>query len=236
MFEAAHRETRAVPDFAWVIGAAFLLTLSVGRTGYAENTDRNPPEQTRATPPQVVFGSPGYFFKQVIDVSTVRVRFHTPVKGVRADVVTVNGSPATQVVQSDRSGPGEYEFTGYKPPPLGQVEITVAPSGIVRDPEGTSFEGFSWTFQLFAPSEDQDGDGLSNAQEVESYTDVTSADTDHDGLPDPYEITHACLDPVSDQAHPMSYAGEPLPGDDDADNDSVTDLEESKRGTDPCSG
>ena len=234
MFEAAHRETRAVPDFALVIGVAFLLTLSVGRTGYAENTDRNPPEQTRATPPQVVFGSPGYFFKQVTDVSTVRVRFHTPVKGVRADVVTVNGSPATQVVQSDRSGPGEYEFTGYKPPPPGQVEITVAPSGIVRDPEGTPFEGFFWTFQLFAPSEDQDGDGLSNAQEVESYTDVTSVDTDHDGLPDPYEITHECLDPVSDQAHPMSYTGEPLPGDDDADDDGMTDLEEFKNGTDPC--
>ena len=179
----------------------------MSRTGYAENIDRNPPEQTSATPPQVVFGSPGYFFKQVTDVSTVRVRFHAPVKGVRTDVVTVNGSPATHVVQSDRSGPGEYEFTGYTLPPPGQVEITVAPSVIVRDPEGTPFEGFSWTFQLFAPSEDEDGDGLSNAQEVESYTDVTSEDTDYDGLPDPYEITHECLNPVSDQAHPMSYTG-----------------------------
>ena len=189
--------------------------------------------QGGTTAPQVVFGSPGYFFKQVTDLSAVRVRFHAPVTGVRAGALTVNRSAATQV---SGSGTGDFIFTGYQQPLPGQIEINVASSGIIREPEGMPFEGFSWTFQLFAPNEDADGDGLSNAQEVESYTDVTSPDTDRDGLPDPYEIAHACLDPVSDQAHPMSYTGEPLPGDDDADDDGVTDLEEFRRGTDPCSG
>ena len=37
---------------------------------------------------------------------------------------------------------------------------------------------------------DWDGDGLTNAEEQQHGTDMTKADTDGDGLPDGWEVTH----------------------------------------------
>jgi hypothetical protein len=64
-------------------------------------------------------------------------------------------------------------------------------------------------------------------------------DTDGDGLPDEYEARHDCLDPAVDEAvsHTFRAGGTEwvgLPGGEDADHDGIMNLEEYRRGTDPC--
>lgn len=64
-------------------------------------------------------------------------------------------------------------------------------------------------------------------------------DTDRDGLPDEYEARHSCLNPAVDEAmaHTVRAGGTEwvgLPGGEDADHDGATNLEEYRKGTDPC--
>ena len=71
---------------------------------------------------------------------------------------------------------------------------------------------------------DSDGDGLTDGAEVNVHkTDPNKKDTDGDGMSDGYEVAHiACLNPK------VKDAG----GDPDADG--LTNLQESKLGTNPC--
>ncbi len=98
---------------------------------------------------------------------------------------------------------------------------------------------------------DTDGDGLTDGEEAAVYgTDPTVADTDGDGLDDGFEVTDAATDPlladtdggsVSDGAEVLIEGTDPLdptddvpPVDDDADDDGLTDIEETGiYGTDP---
>ncbi len=71
------------------------------------------------------------------------------------------------------------------------------------------------------PSDDPDGDGLTNLQEFQHHTNPSMADTDGDGLPDGWEIAHGF---------------NPLDRDDavrDSDFDGLTNLREFQLGTDP---
>jgi protocatechuate 3,4-dioxygenase beta subunit len=215
----------------WLFACCSSAVLVIACSVNAAEQNQMPPGARRLAPPQVISASPGYFSKDAVDLSLVRVQFHAPVTGVKAEDLTVNGSAATQVT---KTGDQYYVFTGYKTPGFGEVQIVLAPGKISRDPDGIPFEGFSWSVRLFDPAGDEDGDGLTNAQEVEVFSSPTSADTDHDGLPDSYEVAHRCLDPIVDQAHPLNYTGEPLPGDNDADDDGATDLQEFAKGSDPC--
>ena len=68
--------------------------------------------------------------------------------------------------------------------------------------------------------DDPDGDGLTNLQEYQNFTDPQSADSDGDGMPDGWEVDNG-LDPTADDASQ------------DADGDGLTNLEEHQNGTDP---
>jgi hypothetical protein len=73
------------------------------------------------------------------------------------------------------------------------------------------------------PSEDLDGDGLSNYDEFMNGTDPGSLDTDGDGMDDAWEVANG-LDPATDDSS------------DDRDGDGYTNVEESQAGSDPLSG
>ena len=184
------------------------------------------------TPPTLVYQSPFRLFHFITELPSVSITFSEPVTGVTADDLMVNGATAFSVTGS---GEGPYVFTGFPDPGFGPVIVEVAPGGIM-DLNGELFEGETWEHTLIDSTPDDDADGVSNGEEVDTHlTDPTNPDTDDDGLPDGFEIDNACLDPLVDQANPHDMAGNPLPGNADTDNDGLTDLEEFFLGSDPCS-
>jgi hypothetical protein len=171
------------------------------------------------TPPQIVAQSPFRLFPFITELSSVSVTFSETVVGVTAAVLKVNGSAATNVTGS---GEGPYLFTGFTPPALGPVNVSVSP-GAITDAFGVPFEGDSWAYTLINPTLDTDGDGLTNGAEANTYhTDPTKADTDDDGLPDGFEVANSCLEPLEDDANA------------DPDGDGLTNLQEFNQGTNPC--
>jgi len=173
-------------------------------------------------------------------LSVIVVEFWEPVTGVTAGDLTVNGAPAT-VVAVDRDG-RRWRFGGFAIPPPGALVIELR-SGQIVDREGLSFAGDVWNYRSFSPEADEDGDGLQNQEEIEALgSNPVKADTDDDGLPDGYEAAHPCLPVGINQALPHydshTYRSgadeEKLPGDPDTDDDGATDLEEFKRGSNPC--
>ena len=192
---------------------------------WIDSFEQAPPELTNATT--------GRFFPNVTlnDLSALQVQFSVPVEGVRAEDLTVNGSRAKEVVGE---GAGPYLFTGYVVPGPGAMKIKLAPGQIRRKGNLIPFKGFSWGVQAFDASKDDDGDGLTNSQEIEVYSDPTSPDTDGDGIPDPYEMAHPCLKFYLNESVPQGD-DKALPTEDDADHDGVSNLDEYKKGTDPCS-
>ncbi len=68
---------------------------------------------------------------------------------------------------------------------------------------------------------DSDGDGLTNQQEIDLRTDLFSTDTDHDKLPDAWEVAHG-LDP----RNPADALADP-------NGNGLNDLEEYQNGNDP---
>ena len=200
---------------------------------YAEEKIYNLPEIKQGTPPEVTAMYPCYLSgPNTTDLSKVSIEFSKPVEGVQAGNLIVNGSPATQLAGE---GKGVYTFLGFIYPSFGEVQIDFS-SGEIKDSKmKIPFEGKFWVCHFFDPLGDEDKDGLTNAQEINDvHTDPTNADTDNDGMPDKFETDNRCLDPVGDQAHPLGYTRDPLPGNNDADDDGVSDLEEFKQGTDPC--
>jgi hypothetical protein len=71
---------------------------------------------------------------------------------------------------------------------------------------------------LNPPTDDADGDGLTNLEEYHNGTNPNNPDTDGDGMPDSWEVTND-LDPLADDA-----GG-------DADGDRLTNLDEYAQGT-----
>ncbi len=67
---------------------------------------------------------------------------------------------------------------------------------------------------------DEDGDGLSNADEHVNGTDINNSDTDGDGMPDGWEVLYG-LDPLLIDANG------------DADSDGISNYDEYLAGTDP---
>lgn len=174
-------------------------------------------------------------FEYVTDLSTVRITFHGPVTGVLAENLTVNGSHATKVSKNvESNGEESYTFSGFDKPKLGEVSIVLSPGNIKVTRPAIPFEGLEFTKVLLDPQADEDGDGLTNQQEIDRLLSPVSQDTDQDGLPDAFEVHSACLNPLVNQAHPMDYGGAPLPGDDDADHDGLTDLQEFEQNKNPC--
>ncbi|MBI5193075.1 MAG: hypothetical protein HZA08_06495 [Nitrospirae bacterium] len=85
-----------------------------------------------------------------------------------------------------------------------------------------SLAGSSDGIMALTPLGDADGDGLTNAQEVNTYnTDPLIADTDGDGIKDGWEIQYGL--------NPLNTSDGLL----DADNDGFSNLTESQKGTNP---
>ncbi|MBU0715478.1 MAG: hypothetical protein KJ964_08995, partial [Verrucomicrobia bacterium] len=90
---------------------------------------------------------------------------------------------------------------------------------------------------------DADGDGLTNLQEYQYWTDPYNADTDGDGLADGWEVAHGTNplnadtdgDGMPDKWE-LDHGFDPLDSSDadlDADNDGLSNLAEYQHGTDP---
>ncbi len=139
--------------------------------------------------------------------SHVALVFSRPLVGIQASSVTVNSSPAVAVTGS---GAGPYIFTGYAVPALGPMTIQIAAAGI-QDTAGVPFQGDQWDYVLLSPGGDEDSDGLTNAQEVDTYyTSPVNPDTDGDGVSDFQEILNGTNpldpgDPVSGVGHGMAH-------------------------------
>ena len=82
---------------------------------------------------------------------------------------------------------------------------------------------------LSEPTNDCDGDGLTNAEETTNGTDPNNADTDGDGINDGQEVNTDGTDPLDSCD---SVGGTPL-STDDCDGDGLTTAEETTNGTDP---
>ena len=212
-----------------VLLLALWFTVSSQPIGWAEEAVASP--SSGMTPPQVVYATPGYFFHDVTEVQSVSIEFGMSVVGVQATDLTVNDSPALSVTGR---GAGPYLFTGFEPPAFGPVTIQLASNAIQRRGSDAFFQGYAWTVRYFNPRRDDDHDGLTNAVEVEAHADPTKPDTDGDGLPDSFELAHPCLQVFRDETKPHDEYGVMVPGEDDADHDGLSNLQEFHQGTDPC--
>lgn len=76
---------------------------------------------------------------------------------------------------------------------------------------------------------DTDGDGVADSFEEIFGTNINKTDTDGDGLPDTYELEPLGLDPTNPDTDKNGIKD----GDEDADNDGLTNLEEYQLGTKP---
>jgi hypothetical protein len=206
---------------------------------------------TDNSPPQIEFRNPQEIFpfatempklssddarsadlEDISGQSAVSIRFNEPVTGVLAKDLTVNESPATNVVGE---GLGTYIFTGFDQPPIGLINITLSPRDI-KDVSGNLFEGDLWNITLMKPTNDTDNDGVSDGLEINEFlTDPISPDTDKDSIPDRFEINSSCLRPLVDDSQVKDFAGNVINKTGfDSDNDGVTNVEEFRQNTSPC--
>ncbi|MDO5520347.1 MAG: hypothetical protein Q4G58_07645 [bacterium] len=86
------------------------------------------------------------------------------------------------------------------------------------------------TLNMDVDMADSDNDGLVNYWEEFFGTDKNKADTDNDGLSDLVEITVLGTDPLKSDTDGNGVKD----GDEDFDEDGLTNLQEVKAGTDPC--
>ena len=106
-----------------------------------------------------------------------------------------------------------------------EVVCVFANGEAVSDALQLLYAGTDRMDDLSIDREDSDGDGLMNYLETYYSTDPDDPDTDGDGLSDFLEITRLGYDPLSKDTD----------GDEDADADGLTNLEEVRLGTDPVS-
>ena len=206
---------------------------------YADEPARNQVKKGVKSSLDIQWRYPCFINSYTTDFGKVMVVFTHPVIGVRAQDLTVNGSPATEVEKVSHNTfdqvEMQYTFSGYVLPKLGKVAIVLQPGSIKRTDNKASFEGKSWECRWLNSQADDDSDGLNNDQEINTFlTDPTKADTDDDGLPDAYELKHNCLDPINNEGEDQENYGVIVPGNNDADHDGLSNLEEFKRGMDPC--
>ena len=179
---------------------------------------------------------PGPFFYNIVEIRDVTAEFSFPVTGIDPQDLTVNGSSAKEVSKrTNEDGKEFYIFTGFANPAYGKVEIELKSDDIRDIKRGRMFTGAKELRFLFDAPKDDDSDGLNNEHEIQIHTDPLKADTDGDGRPDPYEAKNrACLSPINNEEAEQNNYGFITPGDNDLDNDGVSNVEEYRQGTDPC--
>lgn len=122
----------------------------------------------------------------------------------------------------------------------GTAATQTALAGISQEASATQTAAFNQTAAAAIGQQDDDGDGLTNQQEIELGTDPRNPDTDNDELRDGDEVnTHGTnpLNPDTD-ADELTDGDEVLrrgtdPKNPDTDGDSLRDGEEVRLGTDP---
>lgn len=112
-----------------------------------------------------------------------------------------------------------------------EVSCVFANGETVTDALQLLYAGTDRMDDLSIDREDSDGDGLMNYLETYYGTDPNKVDTDGDGLSDFLEITRLGYDPLSNDTDEDGVPD----GDEDADVDGLTNLEEVRLGTDPMS-
>ncbi|MCZ6795730.1 MAG: IPT/TIG domain-containing protein [Planctomycetota bacterium] len=123
----------------------------------------------------------------------------------------------------------------YRIHAAGEIDILIDDLGAGNPPENASIKGIAiyrrtsstpeFTRQILAPDGDEDGDGLSNRDELELGTDPNNADSDADGLADSAETgTGVFLGPDDTGTDPSRA---------DTDGDTVGDGDEVILGTSP---
>ncbi len=186
-----------------------------GAGTFAPAAPHGPEQFGQHYPPHATYQVPFRLFR-FMDAPLERytVVFDQSVTGVKAGDLTVNGVAATAVTGS-REGP--YVFTGFAAPPLGPVEVALAP-GAIKNLYNEAFEGDTWRYTRVDPTLDEDRDTLTNADEVHVHlTNPLDRDSDDDGLPDGDEV--------------KLYRTRPLMW--DSDRDSANDRCELEKGSDP---
>ena len=237
----------------------FIDNVSVNRffpTSFGENitaeavaADEAPSQVNDTTTPRVVYQNPFRLYPfltelpviseqerdlfGITNIPAISAEFSEPVSGVRPQDFRVNGSPATQV---NGTGAGPYVFIGFNSPQAGRINVTLS-SGNITDTAGNKFDGTSWEYVLVDPNKDSDRDGAMDGLEVNLLrTDPTNPDNDEDSILDGVEATLPCLSPLYNDRHIMTMGGDIINATgSDSDSDGVTDVEEVRIQTDPCS-
>lgn len=114
----------------------------------------HPPEVAYVHPPAggPVEGGAG----AVVDyAATIEVWLTGPVTGMMPGMLTVNGSPATEV---EGSGQGPYYFSGYATAPEGMVDVVL--SGAAINDRGEQLVDFQYSLEVSSCTDDPDGDGM----------------------------------------------------------------------------
>ena len=125
------------------------------------------------------------------------------------------------------SGPVNLALTVLNPTAIvfGSNQGANAPMLVVTTVKnGAPNQGLTPQQPTAAATVDSDGDGLSDADELQNGADINNPDTDGDGLPDLWEV-EVGLDPRA----PTGANG----ADGDPDDDGITNREEFARQTDP---
>lgn len=147
-----------------------------------------------------------------------------------SDVIEASGIDANTDGQADGSvSPGgipESAGSGLVAPDVNQngvadpydFTINLAPSvpAVVTTVPGVSVPAVA--------SSDNDGDGLTNSQELQLGTDPDNPDTDGDGATDSEEVMIFHTDPLAARTEPELAAGTAIA---DADNDGISDIVET---------
>ena len=101
---------------------------------------------------------------------------------------------------------------------------------------GNKFAGDSWKYIIIEEERDADFDGLKDDIEVNILlTNPLVNDTDKDTMPDGFEATTDCLDPMTNDSHLMDITGDIINDKPrDQDGDGISSIDEFTMGTDPC--
>lgn len=169
----------------------------------------------------------------ITNIPAISAEFSEPVSNVKPQDFKLNGSPATQV---NGTGAGPYVFIGFKSPQFGPINVTLS-SGNITDNAGNKFDGTSWQYMLVDANKDNDRDGAMDGLEVNLLrTDPTNSDSDGDTILDGVDAILPCLNPLYNNRHIMTMGGDIINATgSDSDSDGVTDVEEVRIQTDPCS-
>jgi hypothetical protein len=169
----------------------------------------------------------------ITNIPAISAEFSEPVSNVKPQDFKLNGSPATQV---NGTGAGPYVFIGFKSPQFGPINVTLS-SGNITDNAGNKFDGTSWQYMLVDANKDNDRDGAMDGLEVNLLrTDPTNSDSDEDTILDGVDAILPCLNPLYNNRHIMTMGGDIINATgSDSDSDGVTDVEEVRIQTDPCS-